>query len=90
MPDTKLIPARPRATRLAAAALTAVFALGAGACSSGKSQSAPTTTSTVAVAAGATTATDSYRGATIVVAGHGEATGRPNTMTMSIGASPIT
>ena len=59
--------------------LVALTAIAAG-CSSNKSASSTTT-----VAPGARSATDSYDGSEIVVAGHGEATGKPDTMTMTIG-----
>ena len=57
----------------------------AGCSSSNKSGASTTTTSAGSDASGATNAADAYSGATIVVAGHGEVTGTPDTMTMSIG-----
>jgi uncharacterized protein len=61
--------------------LVALTAVAAG-CSSTKSAASATTTT---VAPGAETASASYHGSEIVVAGHGEATGTPDTMTMTIG-----
>ena len=57
----------------------------AGCSSSNKSAASTTTTNAASDASGATNASDAYDGATIVVAGHGEVTGRPDTMTMNIG-----
>ena len=69
-------------TRMGGATIVALLALTAAGCSSDKSaSSSPTTTA----ANGAETASDSYHGSEIVVAGHGEATGTPDTMMMTIG-----
>jgi uncharacterized protein len=61
--------------------LVALTAVAAG-CSSNKSAATPTTTT---IAPGAETASDSYHGSEIVVAGHGDASGTPDTMMMTIG-----
>ena len=61
--------------------LVALTAIAAG-CSSNKSAATSTTTTG---APGAEIASDSYHGSEIVVAGHGEATGTPDTMMMTIG-----
>jgi hypothetical protein len=61
--------------------LVALTAVAAG-CSSNKSAASPTTST---IAPGAKTATASYNGSEIVVAGHGDATGTPDTMMMTIG-----
>jgi uncharacterized protein len=66
---------------LSIAVLVALTAVAAG-CSSNKSASTSTTTTG---ASGAEIASDSYDGSEIVVAGHGEATGTPDTMMMTIG-----
>ena len=69
-------------TRMGGATVVALLALTAAGCSSDKSaSSSPTTTA----ANGAETASDSYHGSEIVVAGHGEANGTPDTMMMTIG-----
>lgn len=68
--------------RIGGTAIVCLAVATAAGCSSTKTAaSTPTTT----VASGASVATESYHGATIVVAGHGEVTGTPDTMTMSIG-----
>jgi uncharacterized protein len=68
--------------RIGGAAIVGLAVITAAGCSSDKkAESSPTTT----VGSGASAATQSYHGATIVVAGHGEVTGTPDTMTMSIG-----
>jgi hypothetical protein len=72
-----------RRHRIGAAAIVGLAALTAAGCSSAAKASSTTTTE----ASGATAAAQSYHGATIVVAGHGEVTGTPDTMTMTIGVS---
>jgi uncharacterized protein YggE len=69
-------------TRIGGATVIALLALTAAGCSSNKSASGSTTTT---AANGAETASDSYNGSEIVVAGHGDATGTPDTMMMTIG-----
>ena len=69
--------------RIGGAMIACVALVTAAGCSSTKTAAAPPTTTTASI--GATNATDSYHGATIVVAGEGEVTGTPDTMTMSIG-----
>ena len=68
--------------RSGAAAIIGLATMTAAGCSSNKPAAAPTTTTTPS---GAVTASASYHGATIVVAGHGVAMGTPDTMTMTIG-----
>jgi uncharacterized protein YggE len=70
-------------SRIGGAAIIGLAVLTAAGCSSDKK--AGSTTSTAAP--DGSTATESYHGATIVVAGHGKVTGTPDTMTMSIGVS---
>lgn len=69
-------------TRIAGAAIIGLALITAAGCST--DSSAASTTSTT-IASGALTAVAPYSGATIVVEGHGEATGTPDTMTMTIG-----
>jgi uncharacterized protein len=72
--------------RIGSAAIVGLAVITAAGCSSSnKSGASTTTTTTASDASGATNASDAYNGATIVVAGHGEVTGTPDTMTMSIG-----
>ena len=68
--------------RIGGTALGALALLGAAGCGGSNAAAAPTSTT---APSGASSAAASYHGATIVVAGHGVATGTPDTMTMSIG-----
>jgi uncharacterized protein YggE len=67
--------------RIGGTAIVGLAVITAAGCSSDAKADSTTTTA----ASGALVATESYNGATIVVAGHGEVTGTPDTMTMSIG-----
>ena len=69
--------------RIGGTAIVCLAVLTAAGCSTGTKAESSTSTA----APDASSATQSYHGATIVVAGHGEVTGTPNTMTMSIGVS---
>src|SRR4051812_10251239 len=70
-------------SRIGGAAIVCLAVLTAAGCASDKKAASTTSTSPPDASA----ATESYHGATIVVAGHGEVTGTPDTMTMSIGVS---
>jgi hypothetical protein len=72
---------RGRLNRIGATAIVGLAVITAAGCSSDAKAESTTTTAP----SGASVATESYNGATIVVAGHGEVTGTPDTMTMSIG-----
>src|SRR3954465_2396213 len=74
---------QPKLYRIVGPAIICLAVLTAAGCSSDKK--AESTTSTAPP--DGSTATESYHGATIVVAGHGKVSGTPDTMTMSIGVS---